>query len=64
MAARIGEVEYSADGYVCNPAQSCKGPHRFAPLCRTAYAPGYGLSAMKLDVNLDGATFLPCPAGT
>jgi len=28
------------------------------------YAPSYGFSAMKLDVNLDGGTFLPCPAGT
>ncbi len=60
----VGEVEYSADGYVCDPRQSCKGPHRFAAFCRAVYAPGYGFSAMKLDVNLDGATFLPCPAGT
>jgi hypothetical protein len=60
----VGEVEYSADGYVCNPGQNCKGPHRFAAFCRTVYAPAYGFSAMKLDVNLDGAMFLPCPAGT
>jgi hypothetical protein len=60
----VGEVEYSADHYVCNPGQNCKGPHRFAAFCRTVYAPSYGFSAMKLDVNLDGALFLPCPAGT
>ena len=60
----VGEVEYAEDGYVCNPGKSCKGPHRFAAFCRTVYAPGYGFSAMKLDVNLDGAMFLPCPAGT
>jgi len=60
----VGEVEYSADGYVCNPGQTCKGPHRFAAFCRAVYAPSYGFSAMKLDVNLDGGTFLPCPAGT
>ncbi len=60
----VGEVEYSADGYVCNPGQNCKGPHRFSAFCRTVYSPSSGFSAMKLDVNLDGSLFLPCPAGT
>jgi len=61
----VGEVEYSSDGYVCDPNQSgCTGPHRFAAFCHAVYSPGYGFSALKLDVNLDGVTFLPCPAGT
>ena len=59
----VGEVEYSADHYVCNPGQNCKGPHSFRAFCDTVYAPAYGFSAMKLDVNLDGALFLPCPDG-
>jgi hypothetical protein len=59
----VGEVEYSADGYVCNPGQNCKGPHRFSAYCRTVYSPSLGFSAMKLNVNLDGSIFLPCPAG-
>ncbi len=59
----VGEVEYGADHFVCDPGIKCKGPHRFANFCRTVYAPSYGFSAMKLDVDLDGAQFLPCPAG-
>ena len=60
----VGEVEYSADQYVCNPGQNCTGRHRFATFCRLVYAPPAGFAAMKLDVNLDGTTFLPCPRGT
>jgi len=32
--------------------------------CRTVYSPANGFSAMKLDVDLDGKLFLPCPKGT
>jgi Glycoside-hydrolase family GH114 len=59
----VGEVEYSADHYVCNPGQKCTGRHKFATFCRLVYAPADGFAAMKLDANLDGATFLPCPRG-
>jgi len=59
----VGEVEYSADHYVCDPGRRCTGRHRFATFCRLIYQPADGFAAMKLDVNLDGATFLPCPRG-
>jgi hypothetical protein len=60
----VGEVEYSADHYVCNPGQKCQGRRSFAAFCRTVYSPSYGFSAMKLDVDLDGAMFFPCPKGS
>jgi hypothetical protein len=28
------------------------------------YAPPNGFAAVKFDVDLDGAVFLPCPRGT
>ncbi len=62
----VGEVEYGADHFVCDPGQTgpkCEGRRSFASFCRNVYAPAYGFSAMKLDVDLDGKTFLPCPAG-
>jgi hypothetical protein len=59
----VGEAEYSADHYVCNPGQSCKGPHRFAAFCRAVYAPAAGFAAVKFDVDLDGGLFYPCPRG-
>ena len=59
----VGEAEYGADHYVCNPGQSC--PHRrlFTTFCARVYAPAAGFAAVKFDVNLDGKVFLPCPAG-
>ena len=60
----VGEAEYSADHYVCNPGQPCPGKRRFATFCRIVYAPPYGFSAVKFDVNLDGKMFYPCPRGT
>jgi Glycoside-hydrolase family GH114 len=60
----VGEAEYSADHFVCNPGQSCSGRRSFAAFCRAVYAPFYGFAAVKLDVNLDGAMFYPCPKGT
>ncbi|HEY2553519.1 MAG TPA: endo alpha-1,4 polygalactosaminidase [Streptosporangiaceae bacterium] len=59
----VGEAEYGADHFVCNPGQQC--PHRrlFRSFCRAVYAPPHGFAAVKFDVDLDGATFLPCPRG-
>jgi hypothetical protein len=60
----VGEAEYSADGFVCNPGQSCKGRHSFAAFCQAVYSPSYGFAAVKFNVNLDGSMFYPCPKGT
>jgi Glycoside-hydrolase family GH114 len=59
----VGEAEYSADNYVCNPGQRCAGRKAFAAFCRSVFAPSYGFAAVKFDVNLDGAMFYPCPKG-
>jgi hypothetical protein len=59
----VGEVEYSGDHYVCDPGAKCAGRRNFATFCQRVYAPAYGFSAMKLDANLDGVTFFPCPLG-
>jgi hypothetical protein len=59
----VGEVEYSDDHYVCDPGQKCPGRKSFAAFCRAVYSPADGFSAMKLDVDLDGALFFPCPDG-
>jgi Glycoside-hydrolase family GH114 len=59
----VGEAEYDADGFVCNPGQRCRGLHRFARYCQLVYAPRNGFSAVKFDVNLDGSMFYPCPRG-
>jgi hypothetical protein len=59
----VGEIEYGADHYVCNPGQPCPGPRRYSTYCRRVYAPASGFAAAKLDVNLDGRVFLPCPNG-
>lgn len=60
----VGEAEYSADGYVCSPGQSCRERRRFATFSRDACAPPWGFAAVKFDVDLDGRRFYPCPAGT
>jgi hypothetical protein len=60
----VGEAEYGADHYVCNPGQSCRPKRRFATFCRIVYAPPGGFSAVKFDVNLNGKMFYPCPRGT
>jgi Glycoside-hydrolase family GH114 len=60
----VGEAEYGADHYVCNPGNnSCPVPRRFSTFCERVYAPPDGFAAVKFDVNLDGGTFLPCPRG-
>jgi hypothetical protein len=60
----VGEAEYGADHYVCNPGQSCRGGRAYAVFCRRVYAPPDGFTAVKFDVNLDGHVFFPCPSGT
>ena len=55
----VGEAEYGADHYVCTPGQPCPAKRRFATFCRRVYAPPYGFSAVKLDVDLDGKMFYP-----
>jgi hypothetical protein len=60
----VGEAEYGADHYVCNPGQSCPDRRKFSTFCRSVYASAAGFAAVKFDVDLDGRTFLPCPRGT
>jgi len=59
----VGEAEYGADHYVCNPGKTCPPKRRFTTFCRVVYAPSYGFAAVKFDVNLDGRFFYPCPHG-
>ena len=59
----VGEAEYGADHYVCDPGQTCPHPREFATYCGAIYDQTYGFSAVKFDVGLDGKTFFPCPAG-
>jgi hypothetical protein len=60
----VGEAEYGADHYVCNPGQSCRPARKFATFCRKVWAPENGFAAVKFDVDLDGRVFYPCPRGT
>ena len=60
----VGEAEYSADNYVCNPGQRCTHKRLFSTFCAAVYAPSYGFAAVKFDVDLDGRMFYPCPKGT
>jgi len=59
----VGEAEYSADHYVCDPGTRCPAPRRFATFCRVVYSGSAGFSAVKFDVGLDGRMFFPCPRG-
>jgi Glycoside-hydrolase family GH114 len=60
----VGEAEYGADHYVCNPGQTCPYRQRFSTFCRKVWAPAYGFAAVKFDVDLDGRIFYACPDGT
>ena len=63
----VGDAEYGADHYVCNPGQTgpkCGGQHAFAAFCRAVYDPPLGFAAVKFDVDLDGRVFYPCPRGS
>ena len=60
----VGEAEYGADHYVCDPGKRCPhGRRTFAAFCRAVYAGRLGYAAVKFGVNLDGRVFLPCPRG-
>ena len=59
----VGEAEYDADHFVCNPGQHCRQARLFSTFCRVVYAPPAGFAAVKFDVNLDGKMFYPCPRG-
>ena len=59
----VGEAEYGADHYVCDPGKSCKHGRSFAAYCRRIYSGKNGFAAVKFDVDLDGRTFYPCPRG-
>ncbi len=59
----VGEAEYDADHYVCNPGQHCPQARLFSTFCRVVYAPPSGFAAVKFDVDLDGKMFYPCPRG-
>ncbi|HUZ34854.1 MAG TPA: endo alpha-1,4 polygalactosaminidase [Streptosporangiaceae bacterium] len=60
----VGEAEYAADKFVCNPGQHCGHKRAFATFCHIVYAPRAGFAAVKFDVNLDGKMFYPCPHGS
>ena len=59
----VGEIEYGDDHFVCNPGKACAGRKSYTAYCNAVYAPSYGFSAAKLDVDLDGKIFFPCPNG-
>jgi hypothetical protein len=59
----VGEAEYGADHYVCDPGKPCKPGRSFAAYCRRIYGGKNGFSAVKFDVDLDGKVFYPCPRG-
>ena len=59
----VGEAEYGADHYVCDPGQTCSHKKSFATYCNAIYGQSYGFAGVKFDVNLDGKTFFPCPSG-
>jgi hypothetical protein len=59
----VGDAEYSADHYVCNPGQHCRRRRLFATFCHVVYAARHGFAAVKFDVDLNGRMFYPCPRG-
>ncbi|HEX5190236.1 MAG TPA: endo alpha-1,4 polygalactosaminidase [Streptosporangiaceae bacterium] len=59
----VGEAEYGADHYVCDPGKPCKHGRSFAYYCRRIYGGKNGYAAVKFDVDLDGRVFYPCPRG-
>ncbi len=59
----VGEAEYGADHFVCDPGKPCKHGRSFAAYCRRVYGGKNGFAAVKFDVDLDGKVFYPCPRG-
>ena len=63
----VGDAEYGADHFVCNPGQTgskCGGKHSYAAFCKAVYDPPLGFAGVKFDVDLDGRVFYPCPSGS
>ena len=59
----VGESEYGADHFVCDPGQMCPHKRAYATYCNAIYGVSDGFAAVKLFVGLDGRTFFPCPSG-
>jgi hypothetical protein len=59
----VGESEYGADHFVCDPGQTCPHKHAYATYCNAVYGQNDGFAAVKLFVGLDGRVFFPCPDG-
>jgi hypothetical protein len=59
----VGESEYGADHFVCDPGEACSPRRSFAGYCHAVYEPTFGFAAVKLFVGLTGKTFYPCPTG-
>ena len=59
----VGEAEYGADHFVCDPGRRCAGRRSFAAFCRHVYSGPDGFAAVKFDVDLNGRVFFPCPRG-
>ena len=59
----VGEAEYGADHFVCDPGQMCTHKKAYTTYCEAVYEPLSGFAAVKFDVDLDGKTFYPCPGG-
>jgi len=60
----VGEAEYTQDGSVCKPGQTCVPRHAYSTFCSKVYGRPSGFAAGLFDVNLSGQLFLPCPNGT
>jgi hypothetical protein len=59
----VGEAEYGADHFVCDPGQMCPHKRAYATYCNAVYGQSDGFAAVKFYVGLDGKTFYPCPSG-
>ena len=59
----VGEAEYGADHFLCDPGQACSHRKSFATYCAAVYGQPDGFAAVKLFVGLTGKTFFPCPTG-
>ena len=57
----VGEAEYGADHYVCNPGQPCPHKRRFATFCRIVYAPPVRLLRGQVRRGPGRQDVLPLP---
>jgi Glycoside-hydrolase family GH114 len=60
----VGEAEYTQDGHVCKPGQTCPTRRQYSTFCSKVYGRPSGFSAGLFTVNLDGRLFFPCPNGS